>query len=102
MLRKPAALRAAHAAGQRDRFSVVHSHYARYRPLKHFLCKRSVQEIEAAIPRLSRAEIEKLRAWIDDFLEDQLELADDVKARLELSRREIAAGQYSAQAFASK
>jgi predicted outer membrane protein len=42
----------------------------------------SVQEIEAAIPRLSRGEIEEVRAWIDDFLEDQRELTDEVKARL--------------------
>ncbi len=55
----------------------------------------TVQEIEAAIPRLSRAEIEELRAWIDDFLEDQLELTDEVKAKLEQSRREIAADQTS-------
>ena len=48
----------------------------------------TVQEIEAAIPRLSRSEVEELRAWIDDFLEDQLELTDEVKARLEQSRRE--------------
>jgi hypothetical protein len=48
----------------------------------------SVQEIEAAIPRLSRAEIEEVRAWIDDFLEDQLELTDKVKAKLNQSRRE--------------
>jgi hypothetical protein len=55
----------------------------------------TVQEIEAAIPRLSRAEIEEIRAWIDDFLEDQLELTDEVKARLDESRREIAAGHYT-------
>jgi hypothetical protein len=48
----------------------------------------SVQEIEAAIPQLSRAEVEEVRAWIDDFLEDQLELTDDVKAKLDQSRRE--------------
>jgi hypothetical protein len=54
-----------------------------------------VQEIEAAIPRLSRAEIEAVRAWIDDFLEDQLELTDEVKAKLDESRREIAAGNYT-------
>lgn len=50
----------------------------------------SVQEIEAVIPKLSRAEIEEVRAWIDDFLEDQLELTDEVKAKLDQSRREIA------------
>jgi formate dehydrogenase maturation protein FdhE len=55
----------------------------------------SVQEIEAAIPQLSRAEIEEVRAWIDDFLEDQLELTDDVKAKLDQSRREIAEGNYT-------
>jgi len=55
----------------------------------------SVQEIEAAIPRLSRREIEEIRAWIDDFLEDQLELTDEVKAKLDQSRREIADGHFT-------
>ena len=55
----------------------------------------TVQEIEAAIPRLSRAEIEEIRAWIDDFLEDQLELTDEVKVKLDESRSEIAAGNYT-------
>ncbi len=55
----------------------------------------SVQEIEAVIPKLSRAEVEEVRAWIDDFLEDQLELTDEVKARLDQSRREIADGNYT-------
>lgn len=55
----------------------------------------TVQEIEAAIPRLSRAEVEAVRAWIDDFLEDQLELTDEVKAKLDQSRSEIAAGNYT-------
>ena len=49
----------------------------------------TVQEIEAAIPRLSRAEVEEVRAWIDAYLEDQLELTDDVKAKLDESRREF-------------
>ena len=55
----------------------------------------TVQEIEAVIPKLSRAEIEEVRARIDDFLEDQLELRDDVKAKLDQSRHEIAAGSYT-------
>jgi mRNA interferase RelE/StbE len=53
------------------------------------------QEIEATIPKLSRAEVEKLREWIEDYLEDQLELDDAVTARLDQSRREIAEGHYS-------
>jgi hypothetical protein len=55
----------------------------------------TVQEIEAAIPRLSRSEQEELRAWLDDFLEAQLELTDETKARLDQSRREIAEGNYT-------
>jgi hypothetical protein len=55
----------------------------------------TVQEIEAAIPRLTRAEIERVLAWIDDFLEDQLELTDEMKAKLDQSRREIADGQFT-------
>jgi hypothetical protein len=55
----------------------------------------TVKEIQAAIPNLSREEIEQIRTWIDDYLEDQLELSDEVKARLDQSRREIAASQYT-------
>ncbi|PYK02226.1 MAG: hypothetical protein DME23_02185 [Verrucomicrobia bacterium] len=55
----------------------------------------TVKEIEAAIPKLSRAEIEEIRDWIDDYLEDRFELTDEVKAKLDQSRREIATGQYT-------
>ena len=55
----------------------------------------TVKEIQAAIPTLSRDEIEQIRTWIDDYLEDQLEPTDEVKAKLDQSRREIAAGQYT-------
>ncbi len=55
----------------------------------------TVQEIEAAIPKLSRAELEQLRAWFEDYLEDHLELTDDVKAKLDDSRREIVAGDFT-------
>ena len=55
----------------------------------------TVKEIQAAIPKLSREQVEEIRQWIDDYLEDQLESTDDVKAKLDQSRREIAAGQYT-------
>jgi hypothetical protein len=55
----------------------------------------TVKEIQAAIPNLSREEIEQIRTWIDDYLEDQLELSDEVKAKLDQSRRETAAGEYT-------
>jgi hypothetical protein len=54
----------------------------------------TVQEIQAAIPKLSAKELADLKQWLDEFFEDQLELADEVKAKLDQSRAEIAASQY--------
>jgi hypothetical protein len=55
----------------------------------------TVQEIEAAIPRLLRAELEDFQAWFEDHVEGHLELTEEVKARLDQSRREIAAGNHT-------
>ncbi len=55
----------------------------------------TVQELEAAIPRLTRVELEQFRAWFEDYIEDRLELTDEVKAKLDQSRAEIAAGNYT-------
>ena len=53
-----------------------------------------MQEIQAAIPKLSPKELEELKEWLEDYFEDQLELTDEVKAKLDESRAQIAAGQY--------
>jgi len=37
----------------------------------------TVEEIQDAIPRLSRREVEAARDWIDEYLEGQLELSDE-------------------------
>ena len=55
----------------------------------------TVAEIEMAIPRLSRAELVELRDWFEEYMEDHLELTDEVKVRLDESRIEIAAGQFT-------
>ncbi len=57
----------------------------------------TAEEIRTAIPKLPRAEIEAIREWIDDYLEDRLELTDEIKNKLDQSRREIAAGQYTSR-----
>ena len=54
----------------------------------------TVKEIQAAIPKLSEKELAELKEWLEDFFEDQLELTDEVKAKLDNSRAEIAAGNY--------
>ncbi len=53
----------------------------------------TVQEIKSAIPKLSRQELEELRAWLDECFEDRLELKDEVKAKLAQARREIREGR---------
>ena len=55
----------------------------------------TVKEIQAAIPKLSREEVEQIREWIEDYLEDRLELSDEVKTKLDQSRSEVSAGQYT-------
>ena len=55
----------------------------------------TVKEIQTAIPKLSREEVEQIREWIEDYLEDRLELTEEVKNKLDQSRAEIAAGRYN-------
>ena len=55
----------------------------------------TVKEIQAAIPKLSREEIEQIREWINDYLEDDLGLSDEVKGKLDQSGAEIAAGRFT-------
>jgi len=54
----------------------------------------TVQEIQAAIPKLSQKELTDLKEWLDDFFEDRLELKGKVRTALDQSRAEIAAGRY--------
>ncbi len=54
----------------------------------------TIQEIEAAIPRLRREEVEALRTWIEDYLEDQREIREEVVLLLDQSRREIEDGNF--------
>jgi hypothetical protein len=52
-----------------------------------------VQEIEQAIRTLPRPQIEHLRDWIENLLEDQFELTDDFQASIERGKADIAAGK---------
>ena len=54
----------------------------------------TVKEIQAAIPKLSPEDLGKLKEWLEDFFEDQLELKEEVKSALDQSRADIAAGNY--------
>ena len=52
----------------------------------------TVQEIESAISRLSPDEIRQVREWLDQQLEDQLEMTPEFQAHIERSEREMTAG----------
>ena len=51
-----------------------------------------VQEIEQAIRTLPRREVEQLREWIENFLEDQFEFTDEFAASIDRGKRDIAEG----------
>ena len=53
----------------------------------------TLQEIEAAIPKLSPREIVRLQARLDDYCEDHLELTDEVKTALDEARQDIEQGR---------
>ena len=52
----------------------------------------TVQEIERAIQTLPRQEVERLREWIENYLEDQLEVTDEFAAQIERGKKDIAEG----------
>jgi formate dehydrogenase maturation protein FdhE len=51
---------------------------------------RTVQEIESAIERLSEAEKREVQEWLENLLEDRMELREEFKASIETSEREMA------------
>ena len=52
-----------------------------------------VYEIEQAIRTLPRGQIEHLRDWIENLLEDQFEPTAEFKASIERGKADIAAGR---------
>lgn len=53
----------------------------------------TVQEIESAISRLSPDEMRQVRDWLENQMEDQLEMTAGFKASIEHSEREMAEGR---------
>jgi hypothetical protein len=51
-----------------------------------------VQEIEQAIRTLPRREVEQLREWIENFLEDQFEFTDEFAASIDRGKKDVAEG----------
>ena len=53
----------------------------------------TVKEIESAIQKLPPAEVKELANWIEDYLEDELEMTAEFKASIERGKQDIAAGR---------
>jgi hypothetical protein len=53
----------------------------------------SIQQIEEAIKGLPTDEIEALRAWIEEYLEDEREVTPEFTASIERGRRDLAEGR---------
>jgi hypothetical protein len=51
-----------------------------------------VQQIEAAIQELAPEELRQVHEWLENFVEDQLEMTDEFKAGIEESKKLFAAG----------
>jgi len=52
-----------------------------------------LEQVEEQVKRLSAAEQEALRDWLDNMLEDELEFTDEFKAKIERAKRDIAEGR---------
>jgi hypothetical protein len=53
----------------------------------------SVREVEQLVQSWPREEQEELRDWLENLLEDQLEMTDEFKRKIERGFEEIAAGK---------
>ena len=53
-----------------------------------------LEQVEDQVKRLSAAEQEALRDWLENLLEDRLELKDEFKAEIEAGKKDIAEGRY--------
>jgi mRNA-degrading endonuclease RelE of RelBE toxin-antitoxin system len=55
---------------------------------------QTLKKIEAEVRQLSRADQEALRDWLENLLEDRMELKDEFKAEIEAGMKNIAEGKY--------
>jgi hypothetical protein len=55
---------------------------------------KTLEEIQAAILKLSESELKDLNQWFEEHYEDQLELTSAVEAKLDQARAEIRRGDF--------
>ena len=55
---------------------------------------KTLEQIETEVRNLSPQEQQQLRDWLENLLEDRLELKDEFKADIEAGIKDIADGRY--------
>jgi hypothetical protein len=53
----------------------------------------TVAEVERAVLRFTPEEQEQLRDWLQNLIEDRLEMTDEFKGEIEAGKADIAAGR---------
>ena len=51
-----------------------------------------VQQIEAELAKLTNSELQEIRDWLDDLLEDDLQFTEEFESQIRQSEKEMAAG----------
>jgi hypothetical protein len=54
---------------------------------------RTIEQVEAEVRKLSHEEQEELRDWLENLLEDRLEMKEEFIAEIEAGKRDIAEGR---------
>ena len=49
----------------------------------------TVQEIESALTKLPLEDLQSVRDWLDDIIEDRLEVSDEFKAKIQRAQQEV-------------
>jgi mRNA-degrading endonuclease RelE of RelBE toxin-antitoxin system len=55
---------------------------------------KTLEQIESDVRKLSPQEQEQLRDWLENLLEDRMELKDEFKAEIAAGKKDIAEGRY--------
>ena len=53
----------------------------------------TLEQVEDQVKRMTRAEKEALRDWLENILEDELELTDEFKAKIERGEQDFREGR---------
>jgi hypothetical protein len=53
----------------------------------------TLEQIEQQVKQLTRAEQEALRDWLENVLEDELEMTDEFKAKIERGQQDLREGR---------